>query len=75
MVMIGPEFCYVIVPGAAPGKRIGIVKRGPDQLRLAESLKQDYQRFCRGHERADRCQCSNADDRGCCGVFKSRIIC
>jgi hypothetical protein len=22
------ELCYVIVPGAAPGKRIGIVKRG-----------------------------------------------
>ena len=28
MIMIGPEFCYVVVPGAAPGKRIGIVKRG-----------------------------------------------
>jgi hypothetical protein len=23
-----PELCYVIVPGAAPGRRIGIVKRG-----------------------------------------------
>ena len=23
-----PPFCYVIVPGAAPGKRIGIVTRG-----------------------------------------------
>ena len=23
-----PPLCYVIVPGAAPGKRIGIVKRG-----------------------------------------------
>jgi hypothetical protein len=28
MIMIGLEFCYVVVPGAAPGKRIGIVKRG-----------------------------------------------
>ena len=28
MIMIGPEFCYVVVPAAAPGKRIGIVKRG-----------------------------------------------
>ena len=23
-----PKLCYVVVPGAAPGKRIGIVKRG-----------------------------------------------
>lgn len=23
-----PELCYVMVPGAAPGKRIGIIKRG-----------------------------------------------
>lgn len=22
------DFCYVVVPGAQPGKRIGIVKRG-----------------------------------------------
>ena len=31
-----PALCYVVVPGAAPGKRIGIVKRGEKGYYLSD---------------------------------------
>jgi hypothetical protein len=31
-----PQFCYVVVPGAVPGKRIGVVERGKKGYYLTE---------------------------------------